>query len=59
MDRDKVQRMFIDLLWGNRDEIKFSKGYEVFEEEYKYNKEYLKREEIDHFGWCEVIIKKK
>lgn len=55
MDRDKVIEIFIDLLWGNRKEIAFSKGYKEFEEQYELNKEYLER--VDN-GLISVVYKK-
>lgn len=55
MDRDKVIEIFNDLLWGNRKEIAFSKGYKEFEEQYELNKEYLER--VDN-GLISVVYKK-
>ena len=55
MDRDEVIELFNELLWGSREGIAFSKGYEVFEEIYELNKEYLER--IDN-GLISVVYRK-
>lgn len=55
MERDEVLMKF-----RNQSEISFSKGYKIFEEVYEDLKDILnlKRKEIKHFGWTEVIITK-
>lgn len=54
MDRDKVIKIFNDLISGERREIEFSKGYIVFEETYReFAKDFkLTRRE---FGYLVVI----
>lgn len=41
------------------DRITFTKGYDLFEELYECNKEYLERKEIKQLGWTEVVLTKK
>ena len=55
MEKSKVYEIFF-----NQSEIKFNKGYKVFEEVYEELKDmlHLKREEKEQVGWTEVIVKK-
>ena len=56
MDKDKVYDIFFE-----QKQIKFSKGYEVFEEVYNELKDKLKlkRKEVQGIGHIEVIITKE
>lgn len=60
-EKEKIREMprVIDRFY-DLDEIKFSKGYEVYEEVYERLKDklHLKREEIPHGNWVEIIITK-
>lgn len=58
MKKYEVINEFYDLRNGTRKTINFSKGYEVFEEVYNEYKDKfnLKRKEIKHVGYTEVII---
>lgn len=54
MDREKVIKVFNQLLCGERNSITYSRGYKEFEEQYELNKEYLEREETNQM----VILKR-
>lgn len=58
MKKYEVINMFYELRNGTMKKINFSKGYQVFEEVYNEYKDKfnLKREEIKHVGYTEVII---
>ena len=57
MTEEQISNIFYELLSGKREKICFSKGYKLFEEYYQLHKEYgLKRREIEHGSWIEVIV---
>lgn len=58
--KEHVNKRFNDLLSQPNEKICFEKGYKEFEEIYESLKDEfnLTREEIKHYGWTEVIIRK-
>ena len=57
MEREEVINIYNDLLCGKRDQISFSKGYEIFEFYYQLFKKYgLKRREIKNSTWTEIVV---
>lgn len=58
--KEHINKRFNNLLSMPNEKISFEKGYKEFEEIYESLKDEfnLTREEIKHYGWTEVIIRK-